>query len=80
LFTAEALAARKAAHAKVKALAILIAASGLSPHRIRPNALRHDQWPLLEAHAPEIAELLAPHMPFGFFAADSAPCPYVLGK
>jgi len=80
LFTAEALAARKAAHAKMKALAILIAASGLSAHRIRPNALRADQWELIAASAPELADLLAPHLPLGFFAVDSAACPYVLGK
>jgi hypothetical protein len=70
---------RKAGLAKTKALAHLMVMGGLSPHRLRPRPVRADQWPLLEAYAPELALLLAPHLPVGFFAADSAPCPYVMG-
>jgi hypothetical protein len=63
--------ARKASFAVMKALAHVIAANGLTPHRIRPCALRHDQWCLLLVRAPEIAEIMRPLLPRGFFVADS---------
>jgi len=77
--TRAAKAMRKAGFAKTKALAHLMVMGGLSPHRLRPRPIRTDQWPLLETFAPELALLLAPHLPVGFFAVDSAACPYVLG-
>jgi len=63
--------ARKASFATMKAIAHVIAANGLTPHRIRPCPLRHDQWRLLNAHAPEIAALMRPLLPRGFLSTDS---------
>jgi len=63
--------ARKTGFALMKAAAHIMAANGLTPHRIRPCPLRDDQWRLLNAHAPEIAAIMRPLLPRGFSVADS---------
>ena len=63
--------ARKASFAVLKAIAHIIVSNGLTAHRIRPCPLRHDQWVLLLAHAPQIAAIMRPLLPRGFLATDS---------
>ena len=63
--------ARKTSFAVTKAIAHIIVANDLTPHRIRPCALRHDQWLLLLANAPQIAAIMRPLLPRGFLVADS---------
>ena len=63
--------ARKTGFAVTKAAAHILAANGLTPHRIRPCPLRHDQWLLLVTNAPEIAAIMRPLLPRGFFVTDS---------
>ena len=69
--TRAAVDARKTGFAVMKAIGHILAANNLSPHRIRPCPLRHDQWALVLANAPEIAVLMRPLLPRGFFVTDS---------